>query len=47
MREVTLILNIDKINVILTALAELPFRVSADLIGEVRQQAQEQLEKEQ
>ena len=44
MQEVTLKLNIDKVNAILAALAELPFKLSADLIADVRKQAQEQLE---
>lgn len=44
MQEINLKLNVDKVNAILTALAELPFKLSADLIGEVRQQAQEQLQ---
>jgi hypothetical protein len=38
---ITLTLTLDQTNAILTALAELPFRASADLIAEVRKQAQE------
>jgi len=44
MQEIILKLNVDKVNAILAALAELPFKLSADLIAEVRQQAQEQLQ---
>ena len=44
MQEITLKLNVDKTNAILTALAELPFKMSAELIAEIRQQAQEQLQ---
>jgi hypothetical protein len=40
---ITLQLNVADINGILQALAELPFKVSADLIGKIRQQAIEQL----
>lgn len=40
---ITLSLSVDQINLVLGALAELPFRTSADMINEVRTQAQSQL----
>jgi hypothetical protein len=43
---VTLTFSVEKVNLILTALAELPYRVSAEMINEVREQAGKQLQKE-
>ncbi len=42
--EITLTLNVEDVNLVITALAELPFKVSCNLIGKVRDQASAQLE---
>lgn len=40
-------LKLEEVNTILSALAELPFKASAELIYKVRTQAEEQLKQEQ
>lgn len=47
MQEIILKLNVNKTNTILAALSELPFKLSADFIADIRNQAQEQLEEAQ
>lgn len=44
MQEVVIVLTVEKVNVVLQALAELPFKFSAELIDNIRKQAQEQLD---
>lgn len=43
-QEITLKFPVDRVNVILSALAELPFRVSAEVIADIRQQADGQVQ---
>lgn len=42
-KQVTLSFTLDKCNVLLQGLAELPFKVSADVIASLRSQVDEQL----
>lgn len=44
MSNITITLPIEQMNVILAALAEVPFRVSSPVIVEIQKQAQSQLE---
>lgn len=44
MDKLTLSLSIEQINGVLAALAKLPFEAVADLISDIRQQAQSQIE---
>ena len=43
-QKITIELTVDQANVVLAALAKLPFETVADLIVLIRQQAQEQLQ---
>ena len=43
MKEITLTLTLDEVNLLLTSMAEMPFRISNGLIGKVQHQANEQL----
>lgn len=43
-QKITIELTVDQANVVLAALAKLPFETVADLIVAIRQQAQEQLQ---
>ena len=40
----TITLNLDQLNLVLAALAKLPFEAVTDTIGVIRQQGQEQLQ---
>jgi hypothetical protein len=40
-------LKLEEVNTVLAALAELPFKISADLIVKIKMQAEEQLKQEQ
>ena len=42
MNEFTLTLNVDQVNTILNALAEMPFKVSNQLINDIAQQCKQQ-----
>ena len=41
---ITITLNLDQLNLVLAALAKLPFEAVTDTIGVIRQQGQEQLQ---
>lgn len=47
MNEFTLTLNVDQVNTILNALAEMPFKVSNQLINDIAQQCKQQQEANQ
>lgn len=47
MNELTLILSIGKVNLLLAALQELPFKLSSKLIEEIIKQSNEQLNKKE
>jgi hypothetical protein len=43
MNEIILNLNVNQVNTILACLVEAPYKVSAELIAEIKKQAEEQL----